>query len=155
MELKMIKQIKKVARKAINSVSKIRLQVYEMKLGKNKGYCNICEQETIFIVYDPWLRDNYKCKRCQTIPRNRAIVNALNKFAPDWRKLQVHESSPGGELSKLLKNNCSGYSSSHYYPDIPRGEYKGVHRSEDLSALTFDKNLFDVFITSDVFEHVL
>jgi ubiquinone/menaquinone biosynthesis C-methylase UbiE len=37
---------------------------------------------------------------------------------------------------------------------VPRGQYKGEHRSEDLRALTFPDQSFDLFITSDVFEHV-
>ncbi|HET6990508.1 MAG TPA: class I SAM-dependent methyltransferase, partial [Bacteroidia bacterium] len=59
-----------------------------------------------------------------------------------------------GEVSKFLKRKCAGYSSSHYFSDVPRGEYKGEFRSEDLSAMTFPDRSFDLIITSDVFEHV-
>jgi SAM-dependent methyltransferase len=127
----------------------------EWRLPHNSGYCVICERPTVFIVYNDWLRDNYLCRCCGTIPRNRALVNALNVFCPDWKKLGMHESSPGGELSVYLKSQCKDYTSSHYYSDVPRGEYKGTHRSEDLSAMTFADMTFDLFVTSDVFEHVL
>jgi SAM-dependent methyltransferase len=150
----MIKSLKKIARAALNSPSHFREKLKLMKLEKNEGYCNICESETTFVIYDPWLRDNYKCIKCGTIPRNRALLNAIHKFSPGWEKMQLHESSPGNELSKFLRKKCAGYSSSHYYSDVPRGEYKGLHRSEDLSAMTFPDNSFDLLVTSDVFEHV-
>lgn len=126
----------------------------ESRLEKNEGYCNICESATTFIIYDSWLRDNYRCKKCQSIPRNRAIRNALDKFAPNWKELQIHESSPGGLFSDLLRKQCPGYSTSHYYKDVPHGQYKGPHRSEDLTALTFADHTFDIVISCDVFEHV-
>jgi hypothetical protein len=120
----------------------------------NKGYCVICEQQTVFYEYDPWLRDNYRCIKCGSIPRNRALINTLNTFYPGWKDLEIHESSPGGPVSEFFRRNAHHYSSSHYYTDIPRGKYKGVFRSEDLTEMTFERESFDVFITSDVFEHV-
>ena len=121
----------------------------------NSGYCVICEQKTVFIKYEKWLRDNYLCRRCRSIPRNRALVNALNVFYPDWKICSMHESSPGGTLSDYLRNSNKGYTSSHYFDGVRRGEYKDGVRSEDLSSLTFEDDAFDLFITSDVFEHVM
>jgi len=102
-----------------------------------------------------WLRDHYLCNRCKSIPRNRALVNALNAFRPDWKSLSMHESSPGGPLSEYLGRCNENYSASHYFPDIPRGQYKDGIRSEDLSRLTFADEAFDLVVTSDVFEHVM
>jgi len=121
---------------------------------QNPGYCGVCDQPVTFIEYDPWLRDNYKCSNCHSIPRNRALVNALNKFCPGWVNLLLHESSPGGPLSAHLEKSCKEYSSSYYYEDVPRGTYNGKYRSEDLTELSFADETFDVFVTSDVFEHV-
>ncbi|HEU4717845.1 MAG TPA: class I SAM-dependent methyltransferase [Bacteroidia bacterium] len=132
----------------------IRAAVKESRLERNSGYCCICRQETEFIIYNEWLRDNYRCKRCQSIPRNRALVNVLDLYCKDWPNLDIHESSPGGCVSELLKKNCRNYTSSHYYDDVPRGEYRNGHRSEDLSRMTFPDASFDLLITSDVFEHV-
>lgn len=150
----MIKLLKRIARKALNSIDDLKKRSKDAKLERNTGYCTICEQETVFVIHDPWLRDNYRCSKCDTIPRNRALMNVINIYAKNWKELSVHESSPGGKFSELVKKHCKDYSSSHYYPDIPRGQYKGEHRSEDLSALTFPGDQFDLFITSDVFEHV-
>src|SRR6476661_2662939 len=136
-------------------LSKIYYKKLSKKHKKNKGYCTICENDTVFIELHPWLRDNYLCTRCKSIPRNRALVNALNIFCPDWKNLCMHESSPYDPLSAYFKKNCEHYSASHYYSDVKRGEYKDGIRSEDLTQLTFAGNSFDVFITSDVFEHVM
>jgi len=120
----------------------------------NSGFCNICEKNTIFFEFDEWLRDNYKCIRCGSIPRNRALINAINTFYPEWKNLKIHESSPGGPVSEYFSEKAIHYNSSHFYPDVARGNYKGKYRSEDLTNLTFEGNSFYLFITSDVFEHV-
>jgi len=127
----------------------------EQEHKRNTGYCVICESDTVFVELKPWLRDHYLCERCGSIPRNRALVNALNVFCPDWKSLVMHESSPSGPLSNYLRANGKQYTASQYYADVPRGDYKEGMRSEDLSPLTFESNSFDLFITSDVFEHVI
>lgn len=132
----------------------LRPLVNKLRYPHNRGYCTICEADTVFFEYSTWLRDYYKCTKCGSIPRNRALVKALNVFYPDWRELSIHESSPGGPLSDFLKRSAKSYSASHYYDDIPRGEYFNGFRSEDLTKLTFEDNSFDLIITSDVFEHV-
>jgi SAM-dependent methyltransferase len=121
----------------------------------NRGFCPICERRVLFFKESAWLRDSYKCSDCHSIPRNRALANALNRFYPHWRESTIHESSPGGPLSEFLKKSCSNYSCSHCYDNVPRGAYFNGFRSEDLSAMTFADESLDMFVTSDVFEHVL
>jgi len=121
----------------------------------NTGYCVICESDAVFTAMHSWLRDHYLCDRCRSIPRSRALVNALNVFCPEWKSLAMHESSPNGPLSAYLKTHAENYTASHYYSDVPRGQHEGAVRSEDLSQLTFESSTFDLFITSDVFEHVI
>ena len=132
----------------------VRRRVREARLPKNSGYCVICEKSSVFVEHGEYLRNHYRCRYCDTIPRSRALVNALNTFAPDWKSRVLHESSPGGAMSDYLKEHCAEYSSSHFFADVPRGEYAHGHRSENLEALTFADASFDVFVTSDVFEHV-
>lgn len=121
----------------------------------NQGYCIICNKETRFIEYGPWKRDDYRCHRCNSIPRQRALICALNLFYADWPKLVIHESSPCGPSSNFLRDNCKSYSASHYFQDIPAGKYKGGYRCENLEKMTFPSASFDLFITQDVFEHVM
>ena len=60
------------------------------------GFCPICERTVRFEMKGPWLRDQYKCITCQSIPRWRALMTVLTELHPKWRDLAMHESSPGG-----------------------------------------------------------
>lgn len=117
----------------------------------NPGYCPVCEDRSRFVARERWLRDFYLCERCHSIPRQRAMVEVLNLVQPDWRELSVHESSPS---LAYFAQRCRGYSSSHLFEGVPRGAMRGPHRCEDLEALTFPDETFDVFLTQDVLEHV-
>ena len=121
----------------------------------NAGFCSCCERRVRFIEYGPWLRDEYRCSNCNSIPRNRALIKAIQKFAPNYREVLIHESSPGMPTSRHLKRNCKHYSDSHFFPGVEPGKMHQGFRCENLDKLTFDDNSFDLFITSDVFEHVM
>ena len=55
----------------------------------------------------PWFRDGLLCEHCGSIPRERAITNALMKIRPNFRDLSVHEGSPSNRgLSLKLKQQC-------------------------------------------------
>lgn len=141
------------------SISKFRDKFYtwrkERTLPRNKGYCPICQKETVFIEYKEWLRDNYRCKRCRSIPRQRALVYSLEKYLPGWRNMKIHESSPNGPASAFIEDQCLDYTKSYFYEDIERGAFKEGNQCQDLSNLTFAENEFDLLITQDVFEHVM
>jgi SAM-dependent methyltransferase len=107
--------------------------------------------ETKFIAYQDWLRDHYLCERCKSIPRQRALVEVLNIFRPNWRSLTIHECSP---VMRFFAEQCCGYSSSFFYEDVPLGSHKDGNRCENLEALTFPEASYDIFITQDVLEHV-
>lgn len=126
-------------------------------MGKwNYGYCPICESKTIFLKFDDWLRDNYRCLRCMSIPRERALMVVLDEFYPEWRKLKIHESSPGKRgLSRKIMKQCPGYIPSQYYQDAPSGSKVGSSLSENLEQQSFPDHEFDLVITQDVLEHVL
>jgi SAM-dependent methyltransferase len=120
----------------------------------NRGYCAICDCEVRFRETGSWLRDQYLCARCASIPRQRALIKVLNDHFPRWRELRIHESSPGGPSSDKIRRECREYVASQFFPNIPRGQF-GSQRSEDLEALTFEDESFDIVITQDVFEYVL
>lgn len=121
----------------------------------NQGVCPVCERKTYFIKKGDWLRDEYICILCNSIPRHRAIIRVIEMMFPDYRNMRLFESSPCGAASDKLKKNCSHYLSGFYYEDIPPGEFKSGHRCENLERLTFDDNTFDLVVTQDVLEHVL
>jgi SAM-dependent methyltransferase len=85
-------------------------------------------------------------------------MRVLNQACPDYRKRDVHESSPRGrDVSARLQKECKKYSYSHYQPHVQPGRnLPGTDiRCETLEALTFDDEAFDLIITQDVMEHVL
>jgi SAM-dependent methyltransferase len=121
----------------------------------NGGFCPICQSKTLFIEQDKWLRDFYKCAKCYSIPRQRAIVSVLNQFFPEWKDYKIHESSPAGSSSTFIQKNCPEYIPTQLFQDIPLGaSFQGV-QCENLEKMTFDDNFFDLMITQDVFEHVM
>ncbi len=120
----------------------------------HRGFCPICESTVFFAIEGSYLRNNYKCDRCQSIPRWRALMAVLAELYPNWRDLAIHESSPGGPLSQKLAKEGTRYLATHFFPEATRGTiYKG-YRCEDLGAQTFENESFDIVLTSDVFEHL-
>ena len=79
---------------------------------RNKGHCPICEREVEFYSDHEWLRDHYKCSSCGSIPRERALMVAIELFYPKWHSLKVYESrysflgslSPGWRRENIVKN---------------------------------------------------
>ena len=122
---------------------------------RNEGFCPVCDAASRFTARDPWLRDHYRCDRCGSIPRERALITVLERQFPQWRELSIHESSPGLPSSERLRRLCRSYQATHYFPDAPPGAVERGFRSEDLTRQTFADESFDLVITQDVMEHVL
>ena len=119
------------------------------------GWCPICEEETTFVEVGTWLRDDYKCLSCGSIPRQRSLIRRVNSFVPNWQELTLHESSPSIISLSFFEKRCKTYSYSNYYPNATCGSYINGIRCEDLESLTYPNNSIDVFITQDVFEHLM
>lgn len=101
------------------------------------------------------LRNEYRCLRCHSIPRQRALLATLSEAAPDWRRLAIYEAGGCGPSSDKLRRECPGYVCSQYQPEWAPGEVRHGVRAEDLEGLTFADESIDIVITQDVFEHVL
>ena len=121
-----------------------------------QGVCPVCEQAVTFTARDEWLRDHFLCGHCGSAPRERALMKVLAELRPDWRSLDIHESSPGTAASRRLAAEARGYRSSHYGPDVPLGTAhpQWGWRCEDLENQTFADASFDIVVTQDVFEHL-
>jgi SAM-dependent methyltransferase len=120
-------------------------------LKSGADYCHCCRRETSFKIEGDWLRDQYKCTRCGSIPRQRHIQYVMDSYFRGWERRKIHESSPS---NTLISRYCDDYSSSQYFDGVEPGcSVKGV-RCENLEALTFEDESFDLFITQDVFEHI-
>jgi len=121
------------------------------------GFCPICEKKAVFSSTEAWLRDHFLCSGCGSIPRERALMQVIKTYYPNYRELHIHETSPGGRgASPKLMTECAHYSASHYYQDIPLGEIHPQHgyRCEDLEGMTLADESVDLFISQDVMEHI-
>lgn len=123
---------------------------------KNQGYCYTCDREVVFSSEQAWLRDWYKSSNCGSIPRERPLMYVIEKFYPKWKKLSIHESSPGNRgASVKLKKYCAKYFASIDLPGLPFGETNSNGwRNEDLEYQTFADESFDLVISQDVMEHI-
>lgn len=119
------------------------------------GRCPACGLPTDFVSESDWFRDNLLCEQCHSIPRERAFALCLDRYAPDWRELDLHECSPADRaISARIRREARGYVGSQYYADVPRGQMHEGYRSEDLQALTFADSSLDLHCHLDVLEHV-
>jgi len=79
----------------------------------------------------------------------------IDKYYPEWRNLDIHESSPsGGKASLKLRKNAKKYMASQYYPGERSGAQITYYQNQDLENQTFKDESFDLVITQDVMEHV-
>jgi hypothetical protein len=126
---------------------------------KNKGWCPICEKDTVFYSLNSWLRDHYGCYHCSSIPRERAIMHVIEFLYPNWKDLIIYESSPVNRGASLkLRNNCKNYIASYYNPDEEIGKVSSINeflcKNENLEQQSFKDESFDLVVTQDVMEHV-
>lgn len=148
----MIKEIKSTIRKKI-------ISLYENKFGsfffKQNGHCPCCDENVEFVSRNSWLRDYFKCSNCYSLPRERALMHVIESNYPNWKTLEVHESSPGNRGHSLkLKSQCKNYTASHYYSNNELGVQVEQYQNENLEQLTLADNSIDIFVTSDVMEHI-
>jgi SAM-dependent methyltransferase len=121
----------------------------------NTGYCLTCTSKVTFVAKNTWLRDYYLCSKCGSIPRERAMMQVIGTYFPDWKNLIIHESSPVLRgASRRLANECKGYIPSQLFPDKKPGSTISGVRCENLEKLSFADNSIDLHITQDVLEHV-
>jgi SAM-dependent methyltransferase len=122
---------------------------------RNSGHCPTCDSDTTFVANEPYLRNHYKCLKCGSLPRERALMYVLELFYPNWVDLRIHESSPGGTGgSARFKRECKEYIPSQYFPNVVSGSLANGIRCENLEALSFDDASVDLHLTQDVMEHV-
>jgi SAM-dependent methyltransferase len=125
--------------------------VSSKRIVANMEYCTCCRQKVAFKITGPWLRDQYICLSCGSIPRQRALNLMLDTYFPQWAKLEIHESSPSNDF---VARWCERYTKSQFYDNAPLGGSIHGIRCENLERLSFEDERFDIFITQDVMEHV-
>lgn len=117
-------------------------------MDKNIGYCHCCRSNVEFYKEGLWLRDEYRCSNCRSIPRQRHVQYVLDNFYHDWETKKIHESSPS---NSYISNFSKNYDFSFFYDNTPPPhKFKNIN----LEQINFEDNTFDIFITQDVLEHI-
>ena len=65
---------------------RLRNTIKNSKKDRTAGYCHCCREETYFEIQGNWLRDNYLCSNCFSIPRQRHLQYILDQYFSGWEE---------------------------------------------------------------------
>jgi len=131
------------------------------------GHCAICGHEQIFERSGKSIRETYPCTICKASLREREQAHALILaqhlgsvksiselvMMDEFRFAKIYEPGTIGPFRKYfmpLPNYCQ----SDYQTDTDDKSIYSKIQHQDIEALTFEHESFDMVITSDILEHV-
>jgi SAM-dependent methyltransferase len=131
------------------------------------GTCNVCGTDQTFVRRHRWMREGYRCATCKASLRYRGQADALLRAyarhgattlaeltrEPEFTGLDLWEPGVLGPFRDHF-SAMPGYVVSDFWPDVRPGDARDGVRCEDLMALSFASESFDVVVTSDIFEHI-
>jgi len=133
------------------------------------GYCKVCDKPTTFLVdrlygaqesVEVWMpnwRERLVCAHCQLTNRQRAILYVI-KEAVATRTEQAVSLYTMEEITPLftcLSHNLENVTGSEYLGEgIEGGTIVDGMRHENVEALSFSDQSFDIITSNDVLEHV-
>lgn len=129
------------------------------------GFCNICGKPTVFLCSDHrWTDRSMICMFCRSKSRQRLVAASLLDYEgssqPSLKRmsgisrLRILNIDTHDVISRYLMP-CEYFVNSGYFPERGFGNRIGPKTySQNLEALTFSDEAFDVVITEHVFEHV-
>lgn len=115
--------------------------------------CRCCDRPTVFVSLSPG--DEFRiCVRCRAGLRYEMLASHIRARCPELEAMSVLELDPHSPLRGLLGR--AGRYEQTYYAAEDRPGSLGVNgaRCEDITALTFDDDSFDLIVSSEVLEHV-
>ncbi len=129
--------------------------------------CSICGAFQLFERTKKAIRETYKCKSCGALLRDREQARAIvleyghgnSKTLDDLVKdpgftvNRIYEPGTSGPFRNYFKNLPFYYQSVFY--DQPEDLIKHTQLPhQSIESLTYNDSVFDLVITSDIFEHV-
>lgn len=122
---------------------------------KNYKYkCNVCKNESVFLMAGANPLSNKKCSICGSTERNRLLYMALEKLYFNNRnsRIKLLHTAPEECISHVLsKNNNIDYYATDIYPEL----YPNVKCIKaDITNLPFEDKYFDLILSSHVIEHI-
>jgi len=95
-----------------------------------------------------------RCVRCSASTVHLSLGLALRSEVPGLSRLAVCELSARGPLAGYLRRTAHRFSGSEYFDGAPPGELVGGIPCQDVQALTYPSQSFDVVTHTEVLEHV-
>lgn len=113
-------------------------------------FCNLCSFPIIRINKNIF---GTRCINCRSTFIHRALGFYFKKqnFS---KEILIHEFSNHGAFFKFLKKEYKNLTTSEYFYGIKPGEYKNMILCQDVQNLSFKNESFEVFTSTEVFEHV-
>ncbi|MFH0992622.1 MAG: methyltransferase domain-containing protein [bacterium] len=107
------------------------------------------------------LRENFACRLCSSSGRDRMMMYALalvlGEKAPlvDWKRrteMKVFETTGQRAHPSILRQKYDYYNTE--YDPVAMSSGYDIRRYADVQKLPYESALFDICLSSDVFEHV-
>ncbi len=134
------------------------------------GWCTVCGKPTLFVCVDAaTARNNMFCLFCRSSSRKRHVAKTLLeeviaprtgrkakalKALPEALDIQVYNADIDEAIGKALGRRA-WYTCSAWLPGVAAGaEIRPRVFCQNIEALSFPAESFDVVITEDVLEHV-
>jgi len=122
------------------------------RLALRRGTCPLCGPTLIIRLRD---RDvGVRCLRCGASVVSAAMVATIRRRSPDLSELHVYELSSRGPVYRYLREHAGRLTVSEYFEGVASGEYVHGVPCQDVQALTWDSDSFDICTSTEVFEHV-
>jgi SAM-dependent methyltransferase len=136
--------------------------------GRTPGFCPACGRWTLFEGWADDLRETGRCRHCTATNRQRQLAQLIcDELSPELghavhslrdipsnSPLVIYNTEAGGPTHLQLCDLPNYVCSEHFASDCAPGTPVNGVRHEDLQALSFADNSFDLVLSSDVFEHI-
>jgi SAM-dependent methyltransferase len=115
--------------------------------------CECCERLTIFLCNGS--AEFRACMFCSANERYELLAAEIkNRYGSDLAKMDVLELDPYSPLRKIL-SRARMHVRTFYEPLEEKGSFRADGTMcQDITALTFPNESFDLIVSSDVLEHV-
>ena len=134
----------------------------EVPAGGLSGVCPVCTTPAKFDGFTDNERETGACSNCGAINRQRqiaALIRELHGFGESaplrfGHGFAVFNTESTGALHKELSESKIYTCSEYFGSEVTRGSINNGVMHQDLQALTFGDETFDLVLSSDVLEHM-
>lgn len=142
--------------------SAIRLRALTPAGSDWRGFCPACARRTRFAYRTRNVNDGF-CLFCLSVARNRHVALTLLRHAGcapqkglsalKEKGLRIYVTAASGSTAGALRGGAN-VTLSEYFDNAVPGEVRRGILHQDLQALTFADESFDLVVSEEVFEHV-